>query len=151
MDRLATLSDVHLRRLLRARDRIHAAYAEPLPLDALAREARLSRFHFVRLFKRAFGDSPHAYLTQVRLEEAKRLLAGGAAATEACAAVGYASLGSFSARFARSEGLSPRAWQRRVRTVVSVPERVGAVWIPGCFLALYAPSKNEEAATPRLR
>jgi len=87
----------------------------------------------------------------VRLDHAKRLLAHGAAATEACLAVGYASPSSFSTLFTRHAGASPRDWQRRVRKVVSVPEQISAVWIPGCFLALYAPSKNEEAALPSLR
>src|SRR5262249_18984587 len=62
------------RHLLRARDLVDARYAEPLGVDDLARTAGLSRAHFSREFRRAFGESPHAYLLTRRLERAAALL-----------------------------------------------------------------------------
>jgi AraC-like DNA-binding protein len=64
-------------RLCRARDYLHTNHAAPLTLDELARQAALSRYHFLRLFRDAFGATPRQYLIGVRLERAKALLAGG--------------------------------------------------------------------------
>lgn len=133
-----------VRRLVRARDLVHDAFDEPLTLDELARAAGISRFHFLRAFTDVFGATPHAYLTQVRLEEAKRALARGASATEACYSVGFSSLGSFSTLFSRNVGSSPREWQRRARAVITTPGRWQLLWIPSCFLS-YASRNSEEA------
>ena len=62
------------RHLLRAKDLADARYAEPLDVDDLAAAAGLSRAHFSREFRRAFGESPHAYLLTRRLERAAALL-----------------------------------------------------------------------------
>ena len=62
------------RYLLRAKDLVDARYAEPLDVGDLAREAGLSRAHFSAEFRRAFGESPHAYLLTRRLERAAALL-----------------------------------------------------------------------------
>src|SRR6267142_1571386 len=108
MDRAAmVLHEDTLTRLLRARDEIHARYAEALPLEHLAKEAALSRFHFLRSFRAAFGETPHRYLTRVRIEAAKRLLLADAPVTDVCLEVGFQSLGSFSALFARMVGAPP--------------------------------------------
>src|SRR5262249_14667168 len=138
------------RRLLRARDRIEDAYAEPLALADLARTAGLSPFHFLRLFQRVFGATPHAYLARVRIERAQKLLARSASVTEACLSVGYFSLGSFSARSSRDVGCSPAEWQRRVRRLVGVPARLFELSIPCCYLHYWmprrTPRKNGEIA-----
>src|SRR5213079_2095620 len=62
------------RHLLRAKDLADARYFEPLGVDELARAAGLSRAHFSREFRRAFGESPHAYLLTRRLGRAAALL-----------------------------------------------------------------------------
>lgn len=67
-----------LRRLRLAADLMESHYPLPLPLERLAAEACLSRFHFLREFTRHFGVSPHTYLTRKRARAAARLLAGGA-------------------------------------------------------------------------
>src|SRR5687767_1791369 len=89
------LHDDVFRRLCRARDEIHARHGEPLSLAGLARAAGLSRFHFLRCFREAFGATPHEYLTRVRISHAKRLLGGpspSASVTEVCLDVGFSSL-----------------------------------------------------------
>jgi AraC-like DNA-binding protein len=134
-----------LARLVRARDRLHDAPLDAPTVAALAADVRLSRAHFLRSFVLAFGVTPHAYLTSVRLDLAKRALARGASVTEACFDVGFSSLGSFSGLFARRVGVPPRDWQRRVRTVLPSAELWPAVWIPGCFLVRHAPSTFGEA------
>jgi AraC-like DNA-binding protein len=102
------------RRLHRARDYAHAMFDQPITLDELAQIACLSPNHFLRTFRQIFRQSPHQYLTTLRLERAKKLLAGTAlSVTEVCFAVGFASLGSFSWLFKRRFGISPEAYRQR--------------------------------------
>jgi AraC-like DNA-binding protein len=84
------------RHLLRARDLADARYFEALDVDDLAAAAGLSRAHFSREFRRAFGVSPHAYLLTRRLERAAALLRNtDKSVAEICLAVGLQGLGSF--------------------------------------------------------
>src|ERR1700757_3271059 len=97
--RRALVPDDLFIRVLRARDRLREAYDEPLTVVSLARTAQLSPFHFLRVYTAAFGETPGRDLARVRLSRARELLARGASVTETCFAVGFSSLGSFSARF----------------------------------------------------
>jgi AraC-like DNA-binding protein len=100
------------RHLLRVRDLIDRAYAEPLDVVALARSASVSQGYFSRSFKAAFGETPHQYLMSRRMERAKALLrAGELPVTDICMAVGFSSLGSFSTQFKRLVGESPSAYR----------------------------------------
>jgi len=113
--RPATRDELY-RRLHRARDFVADAFPEPLTLDEMARVACLSPNHFLRTFKALFGQSPHQYLTERRLAEARRLLlATDLTVTEVCLCVGFVSLGSFSSLFARRFGLSPERYRREHR------------------------------------
>ena len=125
----------NLLRLLRAKDLIHARYGEPLTIEDLARAAALSPFHFLRLFRAAFGETPHRYLTRVRIEAAKRLLLKDAPVTEVCFDVGFQSLGSFSALFSRAVGAAPTAFRRRIHHFAYGPQRL---YVPHCFLQAFA-------------
>jgi AraC-like DNA-binding protein len=146
------LTPITLRRLVRAQELARASFGEPLTIDDLAAAAGLSRFHFLRAFRTAFGVTPHAYLTRVRLDQARVRLARGASVTEACLDAGFSSLGSFSTLFKREVGASPRAWQARARTVIGVPARWPALFIPCCFLLAYSGAAEsnfgEAAARP---
>ncbi|MBC7869868.1 MAG: helix-turn-helix transcriptional regulator, partial [Chitinophagaceae bacterium] len=100
------------RRLYRARDFMEASLGEPLRIDSIAAVAYLSPFHFMRAFKQLFGQTPHVYLTQKRIERAQFLLIHTErSVTEICFEVGFESLGSFSTLFQRTIGLSPRAYR----------------------------------------
>jgi AraC-like DNA-binding protein len=102
------------RHLLRVRDLIDRAYAEPLDIAALARSASVSEAYFSRSFKAAFGETPHQYVMSRRMERAKALLrAGELSVTDVCMAVGFSSLGSFSAQFKRVVGETPSAYRAR--------------------------------------
>jgi len=102
------------RHLLRARDVADARYFEPLGVDDLAGAAGLSRAHFSREFRRAFGESPHAYLLTRRLERAAALLRStDRTVADICFSVGLQSVGSFTTSFTRSYGMSPTAYRVR--------------------------------------
>lgn len=126
-----------LRRIVRARDLLHADVQRGATLDELAAASGLSRSALARSFAETFGAPPHRYLLALRLERAKRALAHGTSVTQACVEVGFASLGSFSTTFHRRVGLSPRDWQRQTRRFVQ-GLGIPALYIPACFLAQYA-------------
>ncbi len=104
-----------LARLRRVRDRIDREYAQPLNVEALARDAHMSAGHLSRQFKLAYGESPYAYLMTRRIERAAALLRrGDLSVTEVCFAVGCSSLGTFSTRFTELFGMPPSAYRRHV-------------------------------------
>src|SRR6059058_6701802 len=100
------------RHLLRAKDLADARYGEPLDVGDLARAAGLSRAHFSREFRRAFGEPPHAYLLTRRLERAAALLrTTDHSVAEICLSVGLQSIGSFTSSFGRMFGMTPTAYR----------------------------------------
>src|SRR5881296_3326104 len=122
-----------VRHLLRAKDLVDARYAEALDVDDLARAAGLSRAHFSREFRRAFGESPHAYLLTRRLERAAALLrTTDRSVADICLTVGLRSIGSFTTSFGRVFGLSPTAYR------ASFPPAATRARIPTCVLQAYA-------------
>ena len=121
------------RHLLRAKDLADARYFEPLGVDDLARSAGLSRAHFSREFRRAFGESPRAYLLTRRLERAAALLrATDRSVAEICFAVGLQSVGSFTTSFTRTYGIPPRAYRS------TFPAAADHALIPACVVRAYA-------------
>jgi transcriptional regulator GlxA family with amidase domain len=117
-----------LRHLRSARDHMDRHFEQPLDLDQLACVAGISKFHFVRSFEAAFGETPIRYLTRRRIERAQDLLRhANLTVTEICHAVGFSSLGSFSLRFTRLVGENPTAYRDRWAAR-------GAVHVPGCYL-----------------
>ena len=121
------------RHLLRAKDLADARYFEPLDVNDLARAAGLSRAHFSREFRRAFGDSPHQYLLTRRLERAAALLRNtDRSVADICFSVGLQSVGSFTTSFTRTYGMSPTAYRRRF------PPAARLARVPACVLRAYA-------------
>ena len=120
------------RHLLRAKDLVDARYSEPLTVDDLARAAGLSRGHFSREFRSAFGESPHAYLLTRRLERAAAMLRNtDRSVTDICFSVGLQSLGSFTTSFTRTYGLSPSAYR------AAFPPAAVHARVPTCVLRAY--------------
>ena len=116
---------VHLRR---AHDHIDQHYSSPLDLGELARVAGVSKYHFVRCFEAAYGETPIRYLTRRRIERAQDLLrAANLTVTEVCMLVGFSSLGSFSSRFRSLVGESPTEYRDRWAAR-------GGPHVPGCYL-----------------
>jgi len=116
------------RRMLRARDTMDRAYAQPLDIPALARVAHVSPAHFSRQFRATFGETPHRYLQRRRVERAMELLREtDRTVTEICFDVGFASLGTFSRTFRAVVGESPSRYRARF-TGEGAALRVPACW-----------------------
>lgn len=116
--------------LRRVRDHLDRHYHEPITLDALAALSGMSRFHLIRAFRTAYGETPIRYLSRRRIERAQHLLRyANLTVTEVCVTVGFTSLSSFSSRFTALVGESPSAYQRRWAGA--------APHIPGCHLFMH--------------
>ncbi|MFC9789817.1 helix-turn-helix transcriptional regulator [Rhodococcus sp. NPDC127528] len=114
-----------LARLRRVRDRMDREYAQPLDVEALARDAHISAGHLSRQFRLAYGESPYSYLMTRRIERAMALLRrGDLSVTEVCFAVGCSSLGTFSTRFTELVGMSPSAYRDQARPDAEMPSCV---------------------------
>ncbi len=100
------------RRLLRARDAMDRAYAEPLDVRAVAAVAHQSEFHFIRSFRACFGETPHRYLQRRRVERSMFLLREtDRSVTDICFDVGFNSLGTFSRMFREIVGETPSGYR----------------------------------------
>lgn len=129
-----------LARLRRVRDRIDREYAQPLDVEALARDVHISAGHLSRSFRLAYGESPYSYLMTRRIERAMALLRmGDLSVTEVCFAVGCSSLGTFSTRFTELVGMPPSVYAREAANATA--------GIPSCVAKqVTRPVRNREAA-----
>lgn len=131
---------VALRALRRARDRIDRDYGEEIDIAMLASQSGYSREHFIRAFRVTYGETPGRYRTRRRVERACELLRSvNLTVTEICHLVGFASLGTFSARFREMTGMSPTRYREEAA------RRGGPAPIPGCFAMMW------EAGLPAVR
>ena len=125
------------RHLLRAKDLADARYFEPVDVEDMARAAGLSRAHFSREFRRAFGESPHAYLLTRRLERAAALLRNtDRSVADVCLSVGLQSIGSFTTSFTRTFGESPTAYRAKF------PPAAHYARVPACVVRFYGRPQN---------
>ena len=117
-------------------------FAEPLDVESLARGVNMSAGHLSRQFRLAYGESPYGYLMTRRIERAMALLRrGDLSVTEVCFAVGCASLGTFSTRFAELVGVPPSVYRRE-----AAGETLG---MPSCVAKqVTRPVRNREAHSP---
>jgi AraC-like DNA-binding protein len=119
--------------MVRVRDHIDRCFASALTVERLATLAGLSPFHFIRAFRRATGLTPHQYVRSKRIERAQELLVTTPMpVTDICDAVGFQSLGSFSAVFRRLTGETPGAYRAARRRTPH---------IPACFVRMYRADK----------
>jgi AraC-like DNA-binding protein len=112
------------RRLLRARDAMDRAYAQPLNVRAVAAVAHLSEMHFIRTFRATFGETPHRYLQRRRVERSMFLLREtDRSITDISLDVGFSSLGTFSRTFREIVGEAPSDYR----------QQHGPLEAPNCF------------------
>jgi len=121
------------RHLLRAKDLADARYFDPIGVDDMAAATGLSRAHFSREFRRAFGETPRAYLLTRRLERAAAMLrTTDRPVSDICLSVGLVSQGSFTTSFHRMYGVSPTAYRERY------PPAADQARVPACLVHFYS-------------
>jgi AraC-like DNA-binding protein len=101
------------RRLLIGREYMHSHASEPVSLATAARAACLSPFHFHRGFTHAFEQTPHTYLTGIRLEQARGMIEGGSFVLDACLEAGFQSASAFTRLFQSQYGEKPSEVRRK--------------------------------------
>lgn len=121
------------RRIVKAKLFIDDNYSNSIEVDHIADEAFFSKFHFIRLFKKTYGKTPHQYLTYVRIERSKLLLKDKVPVSEICYAVGFDSISSFTALFKRMAGQTPSAYQQRCLNKKHEIETMPLKHVPNCF------------------
>ena len=101
-------------RISRVVDYLHENYSEAVRLEELASLAEMSAYHLVRSFKKERGLPPHVYLTQVRLQAARRLLAEGRSLVETATMVGFYDQSALNRHFKRGYGVTPGQYAKAV-------------------------------------
>lgn len=101
------------KQIMEAKVYIDNHFSEDINLDKIANRALVSKFHFIRLFKKYYGRTPHQYLQEVRIEKAKKFLQKGNSMDEVCDAIGFASKTSFIALFKKKTGKTPMVFQNQ--------------------------------------
>lgn len=130
------------RRIVQAKLFIDDHYAENIDLGNISDEAYFSKFHFIRLFKKIYGKTPHQYLIKVRIEKATALLSSGLPVSEVCYAVGFESLSSFSGLFKRVAGLNPSDYFMQQELLRNQISETPLKFVPGCFASQHGWSEN---------
>ena len=126
--------------MLRARDAMDRAFAEPLCIPQLAQIAAVSEAHFIRTFRDTFGETPHRYLQRRRVERAMFLLrATDRSVTDICFDVGFGSLGTFSRTFTDIVGESPTSFRQKGQPPA----------VPTCFMMAWTRPSSFGEARPR--
>lgn len=134
-------SNLH-QRLWRARRYIDECYHLPLDLAEISKQACLSRYHFLRLFRDTFANTPHQYLIYRRIEKAKELLCSeDFSVTDVCFEVGFQSLGSFSTLFRRCVGDAPNTYRER--------QKASLRQVPGCFILMFGQKQGARTGSSK--
>jgi len=130
------------RRIVQSKLFIDSHFHEKINLSDSADEALFSKFHFIRLFKKIYGRTPHQYLTYVRIENAKLLLQTRMSVTDVCFEVGFESVSSFTGLFRRMLGQTPSSYQAQQHQHLAQIASTPLKFIPNCFAEKKGWSKN---------
>ena len=129
-----------LMRLCKARELLRDLDHNEQPIPWIARQAGISRFHFIRLYAAVFGQTPHQCRIDARLDHARRLLTiTDSSVTYICFEVGFLSLGTFTSLFTKRVGVSPSIYRRRMRQLQKRRGEIPAELIPGCLCLMSGP------------
>ncbi len=121
------------KRLVEAKQYIDRHFAERIDLNNIAGAAYFSKYHFLRLFKKTYGRTPHQYLTSLRIERAKELLSADMPCGEVCLALGFESLSSFTRLFKRHVKLTPAEYAAKARQMKDSIAKEPLNHVPQCF------------------
>ena len=124
------------RRIVQAKLYIDQHFQEHINLEMVSEEAAFSKFHFIRLFKKIYQKTPHQYLREVRLDQARQLMTQGQLDVESiCLKVGFESVGSFSSLFKRKFGSPPAFYAGKLQDQLRQTRQKPLSYVPGCFAA----------------
>ena len=121
------------KRIVHAKLFVDNNYWHNIDLNNIADEAFFSKFHFIRLFKKIYGKTPHQYITVVRIEKAKQLLQTESSISNVCYSVGFNSISSFTGLFKKIVGVTPSAWQIQQQKTKEAVLTSPLNFIPNCF------------------
>lgn len=131
------------RRVVQAKLFIDAHFREKINLDEIAEEASFSRFHFIRLFRQAYGDTPHQYMMSLRMREAEKLMENpDLRIQDICFEIGFESVGTFTTQFTRIYGTSPGTKQKEIQEKKRVTSEEPLRTVPNCFATKYSWNQN---------
>lgn len=121
------------KRVVQAKAFIDNNYPDKIDIDNISDEAYFSKFHFIRLFKKIYGKTPHQYLTSVRINNAILLLRANKPVSEVCYSVGFDTISAFGSLFKRTIGTTPSAFletqqQKKIQTL-----KTPLKFVPVCF------------------
>lgn len=124
------------KRIVKTKLFIDRNFAQTIDLDTLSAEACVSKFHFIRAFKKTYNKTPHQYLGQKRMDKAKEMLkAGKLSIYEVCLRVGFESRQTFTSKFRQHTGLTPAGYRREELERKLIGQTEPAQMIPFCFLS----------------
>ncbi len=127
-------ANTKFKRLSAGRDYIADNYRDTFSLTDAANNSLMSPFHFSRVFKKTYGETPNEFLIRLRIEKAKKMLiTENFRVSEICERVGYMSLGSFSSLFLKHVGMSPTSYRRTLWRLSSESFRYPSQVIPTCY------------------
>ncbi len=128
------IANFQFKKICAGRDYIADNYLDPFSLACAAKHSHMSPYHFSRVFKKTFGESPNTFLIRLRVEKAKKMLISeNASILEVCESVGYKSLGSFSSLFLSQVGMPPSLYRRKLWRLSTEPFRYPSQAIPSCY------------------
>ena len=128
-------------RLCQARDLLRETPDITLSMTQVASEVGMSTYHFIRLFKAVFGETPKQCQLTARFEKAKHfLIVTDSSVTEICFETGFSSLGTFSYVFSQRVGMAPTAYRQKIRSMMRCPTEIPIELVPGCFSLMCNPS-----------
>ncbi len=122
------------KRVVEAKLYMDSHYHEKIDLNNISNQANFSKYHFLRLFKHAFGKSPHQYLIETRLLAAKKLLRENNSVKDTCYKVGFESVPSFITLFKKRENITPNEYLKKNKQVEKEKEERPLSFIPNCFV-----------------
>lgn len=109
-------------------------HEKPLDLNEISREACISKYHYLRLFKTIYNKTPYQYLLERKIDKAKELLKNDLPVTDVCFHLGFESTASFSKLFKNFTGQSPRDYKKKIFRINFEIKRQPLIVIPGCFI-----------------
>ena len=129
-------------RIVNAKLYIDENYHESIDLEVVSKKAFISKFHFHRLFRQVYRQTPHQYITRKRIDKAKGLLAENKPVTQVCNEVGFESIGSFSILFKKEIGFAPVYYRNMAWLKKQQAKQTPKKFIPHCFIDSYNLDKS---------